>query len=209
MSEFAVERARRIIQGRRAAAKHPPGPPGGPGGRSSESGAGLPGETTEFVVALHIMYARIRQFDEWLRSEYQLNLTELHVLSALSTVPRPVPRGAASRLAEEVELSPSGLTRLVDRLVERELLLRVPDPWDKRVTRLALTERGRQVRDTVVPRAAEHIRAACQGHMGLLDRLRRITETARPMDERHPGDSSEKAPTDPRGHVNYTAPGGG
>ncbi len=45
-------------------------------------------------------------------------------------------------LAQNVVLSKSGLTTLVDRLEERALLQRFPDPEDRRVTRITLTDRG-------------------------------------------------------------------
>jgi DNA-binding MarR family transcriptional regulator len=45
-------------------------------------------------------------------------------------------------LAEKVVVSKSGLTALVDRLEERSLLQRIPDPEDRRATRITLTDRG-------------------------------------------------------------------
>jgi DNA-binding MarR family transcriptional regulator len=124
------------------------------------------------------MYSRLRQFDDWLRAQHELNLTELHVLASLPDALPARPTGqdgsTAARLAAEVELSPSGLTRLVDRLVDRGLVARVPDGWDKRVRHLVLTSEGGALRDAVVPQAAEQIRDACGGHRALLERLRRI-----------------------------------
>ncbi|GLY88169.1 MarR family winged helix-turn-helix transcriptional regulator [Actinoallomurus iriomotensis] len=78
----------------------------------------------------------------------------------------------AGRLASEVELSPSGLARLVDRLVMRGLLAKVDDAWDGPVTHLVLTEQGRAVRDAVLPRAVEHIRDNCGPDPTPLERLR-------------------------------------
>jgi DNA-binding MarR family transcriptional regulator len=169
MSEYAVERARQIFQGRqngRARAQ-----------RLAEAGPGVDGgaEAGEFIGTLHLIHSRLRQLDGWLRDEHQLNLTEMHVLSmipAASSVPRAAGRGeAAARLAREVELSPSGLTRLVDRLVARGLVARVDDAWDGRVRHLVLTERGQEVRDAVLPRAVERIRDGCGDGRTPLDRL--------------------------------------
>ena len=50
-------------------------------------------------------------------------------------------------LAEVLELQPISLVRLLDRLVEHELLERRQDPKDRRANRLFLTERGRQLVD--------------------------------------------------------------
>ncbi len=48
-------------------------------------------------------------------------------------------------LAEVLELQPISLVRLLDRLVEHELVERRNDPKDRRANRLFLTDRGRQL----------------------------------------------------------------
>jgi MarR family transcriptional regulator, transcriptional regulator for hemolysin len=50
-------------------------------------------------------------------------------------------------LAEVLELQPISLVRLLDRLVEHELLERRPHPRDRRANRLYLTPSGRQLVD--------------------------------------------------------------
>jgi MarR family transcriptional regulator for hemolysin len=50
-------------------------------------------------------------------------------------------------LADILELQPISLVRLLDRLVEHELLERRHDPKDRRANRLFLTARGRQLVD--------------------------------------------------------------
>jgi DNA-binding MarR family transcriptional regulator len=50
-------------------------------------------------------------------------------------------------LADVLELQPISLVRLLDRLVEHELLERRPDPKDRRANRLFLTRSGRQLVD--------------------------------------------------------------
>jgi DNA-binding MarR family transcriptional regulator len=170
MSEYAVERARQIFQARQTRAR-------GPRLAEPEPGAAPDGdaETGDLIGALHLIHSRLRRLDGWLREEHQLNLTEMHVLSMIPAAPSATPaagRGeAAARLARAVELSPSGLTRLVDRLVTRGLVARVADAWDGRVTHLVLTERGRDVRDAVLPRAVERIRDSCGESRPPLDRL--------------------------------------
>jgi DNA-binding MarR family transcriptional regulator len=185
LSEFAVERMRQIIQARSIDPK--------PQEPRTHAPANPPADT-ELIGAVNAMYSRLRHFDEWLRSQHQLNLTELHVLVSVPSVPsegRGLGRvSAAARLAKEVELSPSGLTRLVDRLVARGLLARLCDTWDQRVTHLVLTKTGLAMRNAIIPQATKHIRATCDKHQSLLDRLNRIA--APPRDERPltPRDSS-------------------
>jgi DNA-binding MarR family transcriptional regulator len=48
-------------------------------------------------------------------------------------------------LAQKVVLTKSGLTARVDRLERQGLLQRVPDPNDRRATRITLTDRGTAV----------------------------------------------------------------
>ena len=50
-------------------------------------------------------------------------------------------------LADVLELQPISLVRLLDRLVEYKLLERRPDPNDRRVNKLFLTTKGRQLVD--------------------------------------------------------------
>lgn len=50
-------------------------------------------------------------------------------------------------LADVLELQPISLVRLLDRLVEHELLERRPDPKDRRANRLFLTRAGRDLVD--------------------------------------------------------------
>lgn len=45
-------------------------------------------------------------------------------------------------LARTIVLSKSGLTTLVDRLEERSFVQRIPDPEDRRATRITLTDHG-------------------------------------------------------------------
>lgn len=52
----------------------------------------------------------------------------------------PIRPGA---LAEHLRIAPRSVTEVVDILVERDLVLREPDPGDRRATTLRLTEAGR------------------------------------------------------------------
>jgi DNA-binding MarR family transcriptional regulator len=195
MSEYAVERARQMFQARQSREARPQRRTAVD--TRAEPSAAPDGDVRagELIGTLHLLHSRLRQLDGWLREEHRLNLTEMHVLSMIPTTPsvlrRTAGRGdAAARLAGDVGLSPSGLTRLVDRLVARGLLARVDDVWDGRVTHLVLTEEGRAVRDAVLPRAVEHIRDSCGEGQMPLDRLHEVAllprSVQRPQDVRDP-----------------------
>ncbi|MEQ1511301.1 MAG: MarR family transcriptional regulator [Lysobacteraceae bacterium] len=49
---------------------------------------------------------------------------------------------SASELARAADLNPGAITRLLDRLEEKHLTARIPDPDDRRALRVALTETG-------------------------------------------------------------------
>jgi DNA-binding MarR family transcriptional regulator len=156
VTEYAVERARRMFQARQAGQSRRADSrrPAAPGTEAEPDG-----DAGDLIGSLQLIHSRLRRLDGRLRAEHRLNLTEMHVLSMIPTVPpsRRTRGDAAAGLARAVEISPSGLTRLIDRLVTRGLVTRVEDAWDRRVTHLVLTERGRAVRDVVLPRAVEHI----------------------------------------------------
>lgn len=88
-----------------------------------------------------VAHARLtRILDEDLRNQTDLDLRGydalLHIYEAGDSGVR------MADLAYKVVLSRSGLTTLVDRLEEKGLVRRIPDPDDRRSTRVALTEPG-------------------------------------------------------------------
>jgi DNA-binding MarR family transcriptional regulator len=70
----------------------------------------------------------------------ELSIREYDVLYTLSKCREPLRIGDLHR---HVLLSQPALSRLVDRLVERGLVRRSPDPADGRAVRLSLTDAGR------------------------------------------------------------------
>lgn len=76
----------------------------------------------------------------------EASLHEYDVLYTLSKCPKPQRLG---ELGGHVMLSQPGLSRLVDRLVERGLVAKYPDPADARASLLSLTEDGRGVQQRV------------------------------------------------------------
>lgn len=91
---------------------------------------------------LHAYHQVIRTLDRELRQEHDLPLAAYDVLLRLARAPDHALR--MTDLAERVLLSPSGLTRLVDRLVAKGLVRRRMDPEDARATLASLTEKGRR-----------------------------------------------------------------
>jgi DNA-binding MarR family transcriptional regulator len=58
-----------------------------------------------------------------------------------------------AEISRLVAIEPPTLVRTIDRMVRDGLVTRVPDPDDGRLSRIHLTDRGRSLRDQLVPLA--------------------------------------------------------
>jgi DNA-binding MarR family transcriptional regulator len=92
---------------------------------------------------LHAHHQITRKLDAELRSEHELPLNGYDVLLRLARAPGRQLR--MSDLAERVMMSPSGLTRVVDRLAAEGLVRRERFDGDARVMLAQLTDKGRLV----------------------------------------------------------------
>jgi DNA-binding MarR family transcriptional regulator len=86
-----------------------------------------------------------------------LSMREYDVLYTLSKRHEPVRMGELHR---QVLLSQPALSRMVDRLVERGLIARCPDPADGRGVRLTLTDAGRDIQHQIGRRHARSVASA-------------------------------------------------
>jgi DNA-binding MarR family transcriptional regulator len=86
-----------------------------------------------------------------------LSMREYDVLYTLSKSREPVRMGELHR---QVLLSQPALSRMVDRLVERGLIARCPDPADGRGVRLTLTDAGRDIQHQIGRRHARSVARA-------------------------------------------------
>jgi DNA-binding MarR family transcriptional regulator len=99
-------------------------------------------ELRAWQALLHAHHDVTDRLDADLREQHGLTFSEYDVLLRLARAPGRALR--MSDLAGRVLLSPSGLTRLVDRLVDDGLVSRDTSPEDARVTLARLTARGRE-----------------------------------------------------------------
>jgi DNA-binding MarR family transcriptional regulator len=67
-------------------------------------------------------------------------------------------------LSRVVAIEPPTMVRTIDRMARDGLVTRVPDPNDGRLTRIYLTERGRSLRDELIPKAIA-VNAATLGRL--------------------------------------------
>ena len=92
-----------------------------------------------------------------------------------------------SDVAEEMDVSPAHITRLIDRMEEKGLVQRQPDPDDRRALRVVLTAEGQALEERVRPVMAEfsnHLLSALKvsEQAQLREYLQRLAERA---DELH------------------------
>lgn len=116
--------------------------------------------------AFLLAHARVvRRLDEELRAEHDLTIGEYDALLTIAQAPER--RIRMRQLADEVILSKSGVTRLVDRLVDDGLVERSACVADARGAEAVLTERG-----LARLRAASrtHLRGIDEHFLAILDR---------------------------------------
>lgn len=113
----------------------------------------LANEAWEAVMTAHARLLRQFADDDWA----ELSMREYDVLYTLAKQPGPLRIG---ELGGSVLLSQPGLSRLVDRLVQRGLVARSPDPADGRSVRVALTPAGAACQKAVGRRHARSVARA-------------------------------------------------
>ena len=105
-----------------------------------------------------------RRLDEDLRTEHGLSLQEYVAL--LFLVEAPERRLRMGRLAEALALSKSGATRLIDRLVDDGLVVRVTCSSDLRGAEAELTKAGVDRLRTAAP---THLRGIAEYFLSAID----------------------------------------
>jgi DNA-binding MarR family transcriptional regulator len=102
--------------------------------------------------------ALTRELSAELVAEHGMTLSEYEVLLLLSHAPERAMRRVD--LAQEVRLSPSGVTRMLDRLERAGLVEKGACASDARVTYAVLTDAG-----------ADRLAASSSGHLASVERL--------------------------------------
>jgi DNA-binding MarR family transcriptional regulator len=128
-------------------------------------------ELDAWQALLHAHHQIVNTLDAELRAEHGITFGDYDVLLRLARAPER--RLRMSELAERVMISPSGLTRAVDRLTEAGLVTRARDAADARSVFASLTPEGR---DTVKRAARTHLRGVREHFTGRLteEQLRQV-----------------------------------
>jgi DNA-binding MarR family transcriptional regulator len=128
-------------------------------------------ELDAWQALLHAHQRIVDALDAELRAEHDITFGDYDVLLRLARAPDR--RLRMSELAKRVMISPSGLTRAVDRMVSAGYVIRERDDADARVVHAQLTEAGR---DRVKRAARTHLRGVRAHFTGQLteEQLRHV-----------------------------------
>ena len=113
--------------------------------------------------------AYMGRMEEEAKEQYnfkELTLTQMHYLEMISALVNP----NLTELAAAMKLTKPTITVLVDKLIEKELVLKVQSDADRRNTHLHLTERGKlinQMHEYAHRRMAEEIEKKINGEEAL------------------------------------------
>jgi DNA-binding MarR family transcriptional regulator len=100
---------------------------------------------------LEAAHARVREaLERKLERAHQLSLSEYEVLGRLAGADAPKGR-RIQELADEVHLSQSALSRLVDRLEEAGYVTRAACDYDRRGIFACITDAGREAQEKAHP----------------------------------------------------------
>jgi DNA-binding MarR family transcriptional regulator len=115
---------------------------------------------TEFVpyIMNNITNTMNQRFKKSLK-KFKLNVSQWRVLAALS-IKSDV---SLTDLGQFTSIDQPSLSRIVDQLVERDLMTRIPRATDGRFSEIALSPKGKGLRDAAWPLAVAHSQQALAG----------------------------------------------
>lgn len=88
----------------------------------------------------------VRNFAEKLLKPHDLTLEQFHLLKHM-----PVDQGLSQRqIGELIKKSPANLTRILDRLETKKLLVRRKNPTDRRASLVFMTEKGGELVSKII-----------------------------------------------------------
>ena len=136
-----------------------------------------------------------RELGRRLEDECGLSLQWFELLLRLGRSPGRQLR--MSDLADQTSLTPSGLTRAIDRLVEARLVERVACPEDRRGAYAALTPAGLDQLDAAVGLHLRHVDETLLGVLTPEDQITLETLLRKIRDHVHPGAARAPEPIPP------------
>ena len=115
------------------------------------------------------MYTQCRSESTEGWTELELTMPQLHTMALLSQEPQRM-----GVIAWRLNSSQSSATSMIDRLVDKDLVARVPDKDDRRVVACQLTESGREEMERLW--RINRMRIAKMADYLTIEELRRVVE---------------------------------
>ena len=115
------------------------------------------------------MYAQCRSESTEGWTELELTMPQLHTMALLSQGPQRM-----GVIAWRLNSSQSAATSMIDRLVDKDLVARVPDKDDRRIVACQLTESGREEMERLW--RINRMRIAKMADYLTIEELRRVVE---------------------------------
>ncbi len=111
-----------------------------------------------FVVLTRALDTVRKSIEKEIRT-YGLNPTEFAVLELLyNKGDQPV-----QKIGEKVLIASSSITYVVDKLEKKNLILRTPNPEDRRIIHVSITDEGRTMMDEIFPGHAQAVQKILEG----------------------------------------------
>lgn len=150
------------------------------GGTAAKGGVAAAARRGQWVELFFRVVGRLHGRLEAALGEVGLSVPALLALKELVEAKRPLPLG---RLADRIECARSHMTQLVDRLEAEGLVVRVPDPSDRRSVLAELTVEGRRRYPEGV-RAVSRVEREFLGRLSRRDRAKLLVSLERMLEER-------------------------
>lgn len=103
-------------------------------------------DTVDVIVPLHAYYINLmHEVKKVLEVEYELTKSELDLLTILSTTDENFGTLAPTELYDHLVFSSGGMTKLLKKLENKEYIIRIDNPEDKRSKLVQITFEGREI----------------------------------------------------------------
>ena len=105
-----------------------------------------PNDQQQLGRMIYIMAQEIKNLAEKVLAPYDLTLEQFQTLKVLS----PTSGMTQRQLGQAINKNPANMTKILDRLEAKSLIIRQQDPADRRAYQIYLTDKGRAQRDEVM-----------------------------------------------------------
>ncbi len=106
----------------------------------------------KLMPALSNLYRAMATSRDGFLAQFNLSRPQLELLISLKEKPC-----TTSQLAKEFSVSPSAVSQMVDQLIEKNLVERIDDEHDRRVTNIKLSSGGKTLFEEIHEKFLDHI----------------------------------------------------